>query len=647
MRTNLHSPPVKPRISSLSGAEGTLRPITYLVLFHLSFSLIYIVAFARLFTYSKKVVLLHLLLIAGAMLLLLLLFTALALRRPTQTSFGIRLLFSGVAAACFSWLLLLYVADAVSNYLWHDSVSYELVKHNVADLSLYLRVIQLNPNWIYPLLVVTLLFIFFVYFKLSPPIQAGCDQLATNFKRHGQLRGRKRAALIAIALGLLLAYGSAAAILLIKLRGSGRYHGEPLVYFFFPTVFTEGQADDARTLSERQLRAEYTAPPSFERKNVILIIVDSLRADRMSAYGYQRDTTPFLNELMRDGNAKKVELVHANCPFSTGGILSILTSRNADMEHEANLKLYDLLYDQGYKVYLILSGEQTGLPYLRRSYGKSMNLFFDGSSSSTMSPTDDRVIFEGLDKVPPYRGIPTFFYFHLMSTHRLGVEFEGFQKYQPVPRERRLQLLHTYDAIELSNVYDNRVMQADDVIRRLFDALAQKQYLENSLVVIVSDHGESLGEHGNFGHGKHLYQEELRIPLLIYDKSGAVYQNLEYATQIDVAPTIFARLGLPIPRSWEGRSLLAPPENRFSYHQTFETVFSKQQSSKIVPGRASVIYRTQTAVYKYIHSEKEQKEELYELLTDPGERQNVIATIDQSLLSKMREVMARHVANVD
>lgn len=628
--------------SSIFGSEWQLRPLFFLIVFHLGFSFVFINTFARLFTYGRKAVVLHLLLIAGALSLLILLFTALALKWQTRTSITIRLLFSIVSALTFASLLLLYLADAVSNYLWYDNVSYELLLLNVSDLSRYLRVIQLNPNWIYLILLLAVLGIFFAFFKLSHRILAGCDQLARSYLA----MGRKRTVVIAVIVGILLAYGSAVTVLLSKLRGAGRSNSEPLVYFVAPHIFTEGKADDPQTIAQRQIRSEYVAPPGFERRNVILIIVDGLRADRTSAYGYQRDTTPFLNKLIKDGQARKVNLALANCPFSTCGILSILTSRNADVEHESNLKLYDLLYDQGYKVYLILSGEQTGMPYLKRSYGHSMNLFFDGSRSSSRSPTDDRVLFEGLEKVPSYHGVPSFFYFHLMSTHRLGVELDGFRKYEPVPRERSLSLLQSYDAGELSNAYDNRVLQADDVIRKLFDALEQKRYLAGSLVVIVSDHGESLGEHGDFGHGKQLYQEELRIPLLIYDKAGTSYQNLEYATQIDVAPTIFSRLGLPIPRSWEGQSLLGPPETRSTYHQTFETVFSKQQTSRIVPGRAAVIHRTGEAVYKYIHSEKDQKEELYELLTDPGEKQNLIEKADQALLMMMREVMAKHVANV-
>lgn len=231
MPASAQKPTPRPRISSVFGDEGRLRPLAYLVIFHFCFSLVYIITFARVFTYGKRMVLLHLVLVAGVLSLLVILFTGLALRPTIRTSIRIHVLFSIVSALSFSSLLLLYLADGASNYLWHDNLSYELLIHNISDLSRYLRAVHLNPYWSYLILVVTLLVIFFLYFKLSPRILAGCDQLASALQRSGWWRGRKRPGLIAIVFGLLLAYGSALSILLVKVRGSGRYQGEPIIYF--------------------------------------------------------------------------------------------------------------------------------------------------------------------------------------------------------------------------------------------------------------------------------------------------------------------------------------------------------------------------------------------------------------------------------
>ena len=160
--------------------------------------------------------------------------------------------------------------------------------------------------------------------------------------------------------------------------------------------------------------------------------------------------------------------------------------------------------------------------------------------------------------------------------------------------------------------------QADDIIRQLFDALAAKHYLDDAVVVVTADHGEGLGER-HWAHGWHLYNEDIRIPLLLYDAPVTTYRNLTFATQVDIAPTILDRLGLPIPASWEGRSLLAPTVKRFSFHQTY-----------FLPNRFAVLYRADNALFKYIATPQYGKEELYDLTADPGEHHDI--ALDQSVL---------------
>jgi arylsulfatase A-like enzyme len=192
-----------------------------------------------------------------------------------------------------------------------------------------------------------------------------------------------------------------------------------------------------------------------------------------------------------------------------------------------------------------------------------------------------------------------------------------------------------YDVTSLVNNYDNGVTQADATIRQIFDSLQKKGYLADSLVLILADHGEALGERGtkDFGHVNWLYQEFIRIPLLIYDDSQATYANLKYATQIDVAPTILARLGLPIPSSWEGQSLLDPDHKPYSFHQT-----------RLVNPVYAILFRTGVAVYKYLYRSRDQKEELYELNGDPGEKYNLLSSADPSLVEQLRAKLAEYLA---
>jgi arylsulfatase A-like enzyme len=101
--------------------------------------------------------------------------------------------------------------------------------------------------------------------------------------------------------------------------------------------------------------------------------------------------------------------------------------------------------------------------------------------------------------------------------------------------------------------------------------------------------------------------------MLIYDVPTATYPDLSYAAQVDVAPTILGRLGLPIPASWQGASLLAPTATRFTYHQTY-----------FFPNRYAVVYRDDHALFKFIETPQYGLEELYDVMKDRGEVRNLV-----------------------
>jgi arylsulfatase A-like enzyme len=199
-----------------------------------------------------------------------------------------------------------------------------------------------------------------------------------------------------------------------------------------------------------------------------------------------------------------------------------------------------------------------------------------------------------------------------MSTHYLGVQLSESHYFtqpddQVSPGPEPYKIL---DRLNKPDRYDDKVRQADDIIRQLFDELAAKGYLDDAMVIVTADHGEGLGER-HWAHGWDLYNEDIRIPLLLYDAPPATYANLAFATQVDIAPTILDRLGLPIPDSWDGRSLLSPTVKRFSFHQTY-----------FVPNRFAVLYRADNGLFKYIATPQYRQEELYDLARDPHELQN-------------------------
>src|SRR5260370_17494239 len=159
-----------------------------------------------------------------------------------------------------------------------------------------------------------------------------------------------------------------------------------------------------------------------------------------------------------------------------------------------------------------------------------------------------------------------------MSAHLIGIKQDAYRIYQPSNVKNDWDsLLHSqYDRDTIKNNYDNGVTQADATIKQIFNVLAQKGYLQSSIILILADHGEGLGERdrSGYGHGRMLYQEFIRIPLLIYDESPLKYANLTFATQIDVSPTILYRFDLAIPGCCQGESLLNSTLTNFTTHHT-------------------------------------------------------------------------------
>ena len=397
------------------------------------------------------------------------------------------------------------------------------------------------------------------------------------------------------------------------------WNTELVVSFFRPFPFAFEPTPRRRAVGDRDdvLRAAYPRHvATARRKNVLLVIVDSLRADHMQLYGYQRQTTPFLASLVQSGRMKKVADAFSTCSESFCGITSTLSGREFRDITARDFTMQEVLRGEGYQTWFLLSGNHRAWNGLTQFYGAGPGTLFDGSQTRRYSMDDDRGVLEALEHVPPSSpDRPAFFYVHLMSPHYLGVQLPQSHFFTR-PDDQVSPGADAYNMLPLLNKpdrYDDKVRQADDIIRQIFDALGAKHYLDDAVVVVTADHGEGLGER-HWAHGWNLYNEDIRIPLLLYDAPAVTYENLTFATQVDIAPTILDRLGLPIPASWGGRSLLAPAIKQSSMHQTY-----------FPPIRYAVVYRAGNTLFKYIATPQYGQEELFDLARDPGELHDIAA----------------------
>jgi arylsulfatase A-like enzyme len=317
-------------------------------------------------------------------------------------------------------------------------------------------------------------------------------------------------------------------------------------------------------------------------RGVVLVSIDTLRRDHVGAYGYPRPTTPRLDALGAQGLVME-DAVSASS-WTLPAHLSMLTGADpgahggVDMEHGFNRRLPilpDLLRRAGYATRAV-----TSHLYVSGVYGLDHGFdHLDFHQDRKASDVADRA----LDLIDRFGDRPFFLFLHFYDPHwhydpppetlRL---FEGAYagtlsgKWQDFSKRTR-ESLTPADLAHLLALYDGEIRYTDDNLGRVLDHLRQRGLEGNTLVVVTSDHGEEFLEHGSWEHQKTLYEEVVRVPLLLRGPGVPVRRERAQAGSIDVAPTILDWAGLEVPPSVHGRSLLRPPGERDAYGETDHT----------------------------------------------------------------------------
>lgn len=411
--------------------------------------------------------------------------------------------------------------------------------------------------------------------------------------------------------------------------------GEPLSATFYPDLagekfqshftFHSKALDDA----ENVLRQSYSSSNLKNPANVILIVVDALRADHLSINGYARQTTPYLQQLVSSGQWKNFGKIYSACAESACGLMALSSSRNIHMFIDQPITLQEVLKRNGYGIHMVLGGDHTNFYGLRKAYGE-VDSYFDASMNNGRYVNDDAAIVDQLANFPSYGGTPIFMQFHLMSAHGLGARENSLAPFQPSRSYygdigARMLLKNEGRTVEYVNHYDNGVRKADDVIRSLMGLLQSKGYLKNSIVVITADHGEYLGESGQYGHAKGVGEPVLGIPMLLGRYGGGeIFEKFgdNLMSQIDIAPTVLHELGISIPASWAGlpMQLQGHPFAYFQQNRAYGLIEKKADGS----------------VWKYWVDAGNTTEHAYEISSDPSETNNRSKTLDPKQRSQWR-----------
>jgi arylsulfatase A-like enzyme/Flp pilus assembly protein TadD len=348
--------------------------------------------------------------------------------------------------------------------------------------------------------------------------------------------------------------------------------------------------------------------------NVLLITLDTTRADRLGAYGYAKAKTPNLDALARGG--VRFANAYSQVPLTLPSHCSIMTGtypfthnvhNNGTYELGAdNLTMAEALKEKGFRTGAVVASfsvdSRFGLAQGFDFYDDSIQaaLPFKPMNSERKAEEVAAAFSSWMDKE---EGEPFFAWVHFFDPHL---------PYQPPSPYKE----------EFADVpYDGEVAYMDSCIGKVIDKLRGKNLLGRTLVVVCGDHGEAFGEKVETGHGVFLYDNTLRVPLILYAEgrlpAGKVIRSR--VRLIDIFPSVMDMLGLAAPAACQGTSLLPYVEGRKrgdleTYIETFypRENFGWSELVGLIRGD-----------WKYIRAPKP---EVYNLRSDQGELHNVFAS---------------------
>lgn len=373
-----------------------------------------------------------------------------------------------------------------------------------------------------------------------------------------------------------------------------------------------------------------------EPKAVVILTVDALRADRLSSYGYPRPTSPAIDAVFDDG--LRFEAARTSEPLTNPSMCSMVTgvepqkhgaTRNGLRMREGLESLPKILANEGWRTAAFVSNWtlKDNLSRLGEHFDDYVEVFTRRrwfgllNSEATAEDVTDEVLEWVEAHTRSDAPEPIMIWAHFVEPHapyRFHTEYAdrlGITEKDPKRSDR----------------YDTEVAAVDAAIGRLISGLEGHYAPDRMIVVIAADHGESLGEHDYWGHGRYLYEPSLRVPLGIRWK-GTVEQRVidRQATLLDLGPTILELVGSDVPAEFEGiswasaaRGRALPDERAICYQAHKGAVHGEHDNDRkrskgllsigIVDGDRKEILRVKNNSHK-----------LFDLAADGGELNNLV-----------------------
>lgn len=378
-------------------------------------------------------------------------------------------------------------------------------------------------------------------------------------------------------------------------------------------------------LTAIQAAAQTPAKPAL---NVVLITIDTLRADHVGCYGYKQIKTPNIDGLAAEG--ARFERAFAVVPVTLPSHSSMLTGTypmlsgihdfSGNKLSPLQPTLASVLKQAGYETGAVIAAAVLDS---RFGLNQGFDLYYDHFEFSRLNEANldemerpgNVVADVALDWLAKNSQKKFFLWMHLYDPH--------FPYHPPEPYSREYA----------AQPYDGEIAFADEQVGRLLRFLKEKGIYKNTVIVLCGDHGESLGEHGEKTHGFFIYNATMHVPLIIrVPENAAARVVADPVSLVDLMPTVLGAVGVEIPSQVQGRSLLSslreePHHDRILYGETFLPRIHFNWSE---------LRGSENTKYHFIDAPRP---ELYDLAKDPGEVHNLIGE-KKAVAEEMRATLA-------
>lgn len=383
--------------------------------------------------------------------------------------------------------------------------------------------------------------------------------------------------------------------------------------------------------------------PLAKRKepNIVLISVDTLRSEHLNCYGYKRNTSPNISKLAIGGvqflnafaQSSFTPSSHASI-FSSRYVSSFKTDRCGYYFKNGNItSLAEVLKDNGYTTAGFVGG---GWIASSRGFNRGFDIYDDNGGGIKL------IVEKAFHWLNKNQHKKFFLFLHCYDVHQYRSEENKVSNFKwaanVVPylwkvNAKRIDLTKG-DLSRLTALYDNAISYVDNYIGRLLNKLTDLDLQKKSLIVFFSDHGEAFYEHGLLFHCIKLYDEFIRIPLImqcpaVLPKDKMIETQIQ---SIDIMPTILEILNIPNPKGIQGLSLVPlikkEKRKRIEDRSIFSESFGEDRYLGFLKKHGinfdDEVKMIRTRDWKYIYNFKSKKGELFSLKEDPEERNNLI-----------------------